>query len=469
MKINNLYILRLFAVILSILLLKSVCAQDSMDSVFQIPTSPFLKDLIGREGRVNVIAGGSLEYSSIKNELLKSFGYELIKTRDKELYVHIWRTGRLYKLDRTLPLDSALVFRRIDNTWNYNYNIGSFVFTVDNDIYEIGGYGFWKSNGVLRKYNSKDREWDVIVANKEVFIPHNSTSGHICWVDTAESSLYVPYERVTNDGLAGYSDGGINVPRAFRLDIAKSQWEELGELKPDILELFKSTSVTIAVPTGILLCYTSKVFWLNYLTNQISVYENPVIAQTLSRVNKSFLYYNFKDWVYWYQPGSSRYDSLQIDYSKFQPYGKPIWQKNWTWVQLTAFGLLLIAMVIGLVWWKLGRKKQPPVFAPHPIDTAGNPFTATEVSLIQLLVKKTRSAQTTSIDEINYVLGTKEKNPGMQKKVRSDIINSINDKFRLLNGSPGVLVQSIRSESDKRYFEYKINKELLAGIEGLLG
>lgn len=455
--------------ILALTVINSAFAQDNMDSILSLSPNRFFNDLLNRKGKVNVLAGGNLKHFNIKSEILKNKGYELIKTLDKNLYIHIWSTGRLYMLDKTLPLDSTLVFRRIDNTWNFNYNIGSYLFSSKNKIYEIGGYGFWKSNGILRIFNTKNKEWDVVVTNKEIFIPYFHPAGNLSWIDTSETHLYIPFEQVSNDGLSGYSDGGVDVLQAYRLDIAKSHWEKLGDLSPEIFKIFKNSSIAISGPNGFLLGYTSKVYWLNYLTNEISVNIDPVLAQTLSRIEKEFLYYQYRGWVYWYDPRNDRYDSLHIDYASFSPNSKPIWKKGISRIQLAAMGFLLVILMGGLVWWKFGKKKRQSAIMDGDSLAVQAPFTATEASLLELLIKKTKAARTASIDEINYVLGTKEKNSGMQKKVRSDILNSVNEKFRLLNGSQALLIQSIRSESDKRYFEYKINNDLLASVEAMLG
>jgi len=74
------------------------------------------------------------------------------------------------------------------------------------------------------------------------------------------------------------------------------------------------------------------------------------------------------------------------------------------------------------------------------------------------MVEKALLNKTATIPEINYILGVKDKNIGMQKKVRSDIINSINEKYRYQSSNTEPLIQSIRSEEDKRYFEYLIKK-----------
>jgi hypothetical protein len=59
------------------------------------------------------------------------------------------------------------------------------------------------------------------------------------------------------------------------------------------------------------------------------------------------------------------------------------------------------------------------------------------------------------------VLGVKDKNTGLQKKVRSEVIHGINEKFRYMTGLENSLIYSERSDADKRYFEYFIPKELI--------
>jgi hypothetical protein len=85
-----------------------------------------------------------------------------------------------------------------------------------------------------------------------------------------------------------------------------------------------------------------------------------------------------------------------------------------------------------------------------------------------MLIAKSKTGLTASITEINYILGVKDKNIGMQKKVRSDIFKSINDKFNIFSNSDEILIKSIRSESDKRYYEYMIDKETIESISAFL-
>jgi hypothetical protein len=80
------------------------------------------------------------------------------------------------------------------------------------------------------------------------------------------------------------------------------------------------------------------------------------------------------------------------------------------------------------------------------------------------LIEKEKKNERADINEVNYVLGLKHKNTGLQKKVRSDTFNSINEKFKYISKTDDLLIQSNRSEIDKRYFEYYIEKRNIALI-----
>ncbi len=73
------------------------------------------------------------------------------------------------------------------------------------------------------------------------------------------------------------------------------------------------------------------------------------------------------------------------------------------------------------------------------------------------MIEKGKISQRAQINDVNYVLGLKHKKTGLQKKVRSDTFNNINEKFRYISKTDDPLIQSIRSDIDKRYFEYFIN------------
>jgi hypothetical protein len=87
----------------------------------------------------------------------------------------------------------------------------------------------------------------------------------------------------------------------------------------------------------------------------------------------------------------------------------------------------------------------------------GMEFTLIEKGLLSYMLKHRPDTGGIKIDEINRLLGVSEKNESVQKKNRSEAINEINMKWRLISASGVNLIERIRSDSDKRIFFYLIN------------
>jgi hypothetical protein len=167
-------------------------------------------------------------------------------------------------------------------------------------------------------------------------------------------------------------------------------------------------------------------------------------------------------------PSNGSYDSIYIDTTSFSSHTYEIWHKeaefsDYIWI----LPLLVFLFAVAYVQYK---KKRKLLLNSSPVDTeeSKHPFVATEISLLNLLMAKQLQGLTVTIPEINYVLGLKDKNQGMQKKVRSDIINRINEKYSFFSQEKVSLVQNIRSETDKRFFEYHLNPEHLERLRALL-
>jgi hypothetical protein len=134
--------------------------------------------------------------------------------------------------------------------------------------------------------------------------------------------------------------------------------------------------------------------------------------------------------------------------------------------------LSLFVFILAIVYFfkapsKKDQKRIPETMAVgiKKIDVS---FNQTELSLIDLFIEKSFADATATIAEINYVLGIKDKNVGMQKKVRSDVINGINDKFKYASNQDIQLILSVRSETDKRYFEYFVAKDQINEVQKLI-
>ena len=390
---------------------------------------------------------------------------EFISLPSAGFFFHVYNTGRIYKLDNSSLKDSILLFKRIDHTVNIYYNIGSFLFAHNNQIFDFGGYGFWKNNGLLRKFNYRDKEWDIVELDKEIFPPNVISDGYVTWVDSAQNFLYVPYQEVRNDGLTMLKEDDDIDFNSHRLDFKTLKWEHLGQLDEQVYQTMKYAIHIFQSEKGLLLVYINRVYWVDFLNNQVKVTFDPTLGQTLLRIQRYMLRYWNGEYVYWTNPVNGLYDSTRIDLSKFNYEGQAIWKKTFHTKEL----ILLAALVIVLAIFFFIQFRQPKrqIVGDEELVKQEAPFTGTELALLSLLLSKHKIGKTATIPEINYVLGLKDKNHGMQKKVRSEIINKINEKYLLISKGKEMLIQNIRSESDKRFFEYLVNPELVEHLRKL--
>lgn len=95
-------------------------------------------------------------------------------------------------------------------------------------------------------------------------------------------------------------------------------------------------------------------------------------------------------------------------------------------------------------------------------------FIGVELVLIELLLEAMLNKKTVEIAQINHVLGIKDKNVGLQRKVRSDVMNAINDKYQFITQGDVPLISSMRKEDDKRFFEYYITPSEVKTIQKII-
>lgn len=417
-------------------------------------------DLVKRPGSISLNDASPNSIAIVRSQKLKQRGQHLIKSKD-HLYLHFAGGGLLYQLQDSKESDSLLVFKRLDKTDNDGYNFAAFQFVNGNEIYNLGGYGFWKSNGTLRKFNPIDREWDVAPVNEEIFLPGIAT---INWFDQQAATLYTPYQQIVNTGLKDKALKNQMIKEVYALNLKTANWKLLGKINEKSLELLQNSSAHTATNHGLLIATEDDVYLVDYDSNQISQLHNSSYSQSLSRISNEYIRYYYQGKIYLYNTTNGLYDSLTVDQKAFIKTNFPIWEKDYNWIWNIA-GLLLILLVISFLLYRIFRKKKKTLYLQdHGASQIKINFTETERSLIKLLLEKYKEGNSATIHEINYVLGTKDKNMGMQKKVRSDVINSINEKYSYLSQDNAHLIQSFRSETDKRYFEYLIKKEQASAI-----
>lgn len=455
----------MYRILLFILLMLSqigVVFSSDTDSVYYVKASDFSQDVLHSKRYFYPVHTDSSEF------LRCSYGVALLRTPQK-FYLTLVNTGILFELIKSD--DSIFTFRRIDKTTAKFYNISAYYFTVGENIFSIGGYGFWKNSGTLRKYNFNDAEWDVYPLSHEKV--HQISPVNAIWYDPSDTAIYIPFQRIMNAGLKGGENStGKIIPEASVLDLNTGNWEDLGSTTKAALDLYSGGFITFLqnFERGHLVIYKENLYWIDFVRNQIHVMQNSSLFQTLLRQIKHPVIAMDGNTMNFYSKDLNKVDSFKIDLSLFHPTGDAVWENDRS-AYYFGIPLALACFLFLLFRFRKKRKALPVQKMESPSEPQPKPnlqLDDPELRLLQLLLERAKADMRCTIEEINYVLGLKDKNLGLQKKIRSDVINSLNQKYKFISGDEPALVLSIRSEQDKRYFEYYLDPGKLKEIEQLI-
>lgn len=459
--------LRIISFLAVILFFSTVKAQFiNCERQYTVPFSPLLQKIHSlNDFNGNADLGVSARILPLGGTSFAPNGQELIKHNGK-IYIMLKQTGFIFQMLE--PKLDSVVFKRIDNTININYNISCTNFIYKDQIFNYGVYGFWNKNGHLRKFNTADLEWDIQPTNIEV-VPSDYE-----WFSQKQGRLYMPFQKIEKVWLKGAENkNGIFDYTSYYLDIKTADWIKLGKLSKELIKIVNQRNNYIYYPhdNGRIFVINDEAYFFDYIQNKVYKSKKADFSQFLVRNGGDMTIFYYQEKFYKYQSASQTFKTWDFNLADFQELAFPIWGADYTnwFIGLATFLAILTLIVFA---WIINRriknkieKAQLKVLKTKSINQA---FTEIETSLIQLLLKAHEANQHVEINAINHVLGIKDKNIGLQKKVRSDIINAVNDKYVFITQGESILIGSARKEDDKRYFEYFIVPTEVSTVQKLI-
>lgn len=482
--------MRIFCITLLLLVCDLIHAQHFQSSLFQ--------RLYDAKESIPSIYTPGLE-GVFSNRIDKRYLFNkqyLLKTKS-QLLLGIAGTGHLYEIKNVAPnLFDAV---RIDSTVYAGNNFCAANFTIDSSVYSFGGYGFWKTNGTLKQYNPFSREWDVIPLLEErtstfcqnpsginwkitkKVIPdlkdfNTAFAPSFYWVDTAAMKFYVGaqhmiYENLTDTSRANKSNYNAEVSV---LDLKTGQWGVVGNL------LKYGWHYTVQLPWGLLIVESPEsVYIADFKRNQLLYCKSslsPLFRKLFKNEAPAVLFFS-NGKIYLGSPSINSIDSIPISQSDFIFTGEQMYapihpsSKNefFTRNQLGLLGGIFLIVIIVVVVYIFIRQRKASIFAAQPMGSAAEVTTIerlgllseTEREFIQLLVIHSLKGKRTTIEEANKIAGVAQKNEPIRRRVRSELINAINEKWIIITGSRDRLVSSVKSDYDARTREYFISDKWL--------
>jgi hypothetical protein len=281
----------------------------------------------------------------------------------------------------------------------------------------------------------------------------------------------------------------------FELDIKTGDWRELG-----LLNSTKGIEVIAHTPLGIL--DLNRIYDVKNNLIYAHNYKREIMSIFFSSANPSSMSIAFcLDSTLYFGNAKGNFDSIQISRNQISPIG-PLYKpkpKSGFFNTINTSIILLVLCCISLLVLLLKKqsKKPAPIEELEPaslqvekdnskvvVETKNqeemvNPMVYKSGKLVELLSEKEKNflsyihqhsveERMTTIIEINKALGTSNKTVEIQKRVRGEIINGINQKLSIITKVKRPVIDKVRSDFDKRTFEYFIQKEYFELVNDIL-
>ncbi len=449
----------------------------------EVNKSPTLS-LYNYSGNVSSINWDGNKYFIPGESSFVNFPQRLVKN-SKGLYIALNGSGRLYKASVNKDI---LSFQRIDSTIYFGSNFGSFIFSFRDTIYSLGGYGFWKTNGLLRYYLEQRHEWEIMKLNKEISLKTGEIYD-LVWYDQKNGKLYFGF---INEGPETTTSQEPKNDLHFEthvLDLKKKEWEQIGTLSSFLKNDLTNIRNIVSSPFGQMIAFKNKNIFLDYANNKIyrlSDTKQREIEQMATSTGDAHVNYFIDSIFYSWLREKGLMDSMKITKNDLVLLNETVYTPGQATVNLAennssgnvlSIGLIIVGIITAaLLGYHFGTKKKKIIsHSETDMEIKGEnkkefviPFTPLEIEVIQVVFKNSLKGCYTSIEELNKVLGVGKKNSDTQKKQRSDIISSINKKYTYLLQSKQELIEKKRTESDKRSFEYYIAHSKLNEVTAMI-
>ena len=401
------------------------------------------------------------------------FSGQSLNKNSKGLFLNPVGTGRIYKWNGS---PQAGNWKRIDSTFFTGYNFLSILFSVDSTLYNFGGTGFWYTNGNIRRYNPASNEWTADALNKS--IPWTKDLHDIFYVDTSNNMFYFNGQGKYHDAILSNPVDSSSLGKIYRLDLKNKTVNELGNYEPIMGNFFGMT------PWGTLISFYEIADLVNNKYYKVSQNVENNLFRVIAKSKSNRFAWQYSFWIdsalYFASPKNG-YDSVIIHKSDLIPTNKPVYRKennNKKSNTFTPIGLwiglfVILVMANGILYYKYKKEKNKNnknqnEFKNELSISEKTKLTEVEKSLLQMIFENSVLKKMTQINDINAVLGCANKNIEIQKRLRSDAINSINQKLFFIFVTDEKIIERKRSNFDARSFEYYIDEKHLQQVSKLL-
>ncbi|MEY3040078.1 MAG: hypothetical protein RLZZ593_1220 [Bacteroidota bacterium] len=420
----------------------------------QFPSNDIMNMAVFKDS-VYVFTKSSIYVSSIEQTDFKerpffrgvedSFRFDKMEVLSDGIYFTISLGGYVWKLHN----DSL---QRIDRSFEHRMQINSTQFVHNDQIYRYGGYGFWSNRNFFTKYDPLIREWEVIPPINTVDIPEGTKDNHIVY--NGKKVIVFGGNKLDQKDLAT----NINTNEVWQYDLDKMKWENLGEIQVDIHSM--EENFYIMYQDKLILQSDPFLYVFDPFNNKVLKYrQNSIHKKILGKGISKF--HNGKFYLLMNANNvNMHFLETRLEDEFFGPVIEeyPFYKKNrWPWLLM-----LLPAGLFGFIGYRV-YKRNKSLANSALLRNDGLVYKRVfykldqvQVEVLECLLSAESGVETSSLMKL---IENPEHNYSHNMRTKNLVISELNYKLRTVFKIEQDLIESHKSERDKRIIIYTIDKQ----------
>ena len=341
---------------------------------------------------------------------------------------------------------------RIDESFPHRNQFSGHFFTYKNIPYLMGGYGYWKSNSLLTKFNFQTKEWDYIETRGQV--PELGVNAGSFVVENDILYVFDFYQKI--------DDVDVKNNNTYELSLSNLKWEKKGSLNRLFYDDINRKVLEITIPFG-----STKFLQKNLGTKKLLVIEpskNSVknyINENLLQVKGNAITVGDKI-VYTSLTADRAYETLIVkDFNDGLIFESEAFLTNDydLFVSYILVGLLFCFVLVGLTFLKFKRDTVYFVINNNTLSGLNKSMNiSSDEKFVVELLSNSKNNQVDNVFFLNYF-----KKPELSEdaniKRKNKVINDLNFKFE--ETFKLELIMKTAKQSDSRQVVYKLNPKII--------
>ncbi|SMO64794.1 hypothetical protein SAMN06265218_10841 [Fodinibius sediminis] len=403
--------------------------------------------------------------------------------------IQLWSrgVGEVYTVD-----PDTYDIEREDRSFDHRNQFGHYPFYREGRLYVFGGYGFWEHHNIMVFYNQSHHRWGIQQVDRDSPLPARRIPGTGLY-DQKRDQLYIFGGEGTE---AGYASAGDVSPRKFRdiwrFSFNNQKWDKIltidqssreaanAAVSPAIGRTNKKSS-SLYLPDErmwFLPSFNAKPSGDRFHLRPVDLRSQETKAEISLEFGSSS---QFIPTNYLYNPNAEeavfvgvetlsnteshpvRIFRLPADSLLARIGESPFYASMQLYYYLTG-----LALIGGILFWVYSNRKaddntkekeeEQRDFISLDILLQGGEFNSKEVRLLEYMHEQGRFMDSNEIEEL---LWSDVESYDYRRRLRNDIIKSINKKFVKQVSGEDELILRRKDPNDNRRYRYGLNQNLL--------